>query len=125
MRKKDDLSTLTVEQLVKRFIAIALIMGDALEDDDKLPIYNREYAKIVDIGDELKARGPEARRALVPLYQHHDPQVRLMAAQFSYGVAPEAARRCLEEIADSKMPPQYLHAGMSIAALDNGTSMLD
>jgi hypothetical protein len=122
--KTEDLTKLTVEQLVNRFTEIG-VAEDVARDNDDLAAYKRLYFKISAIGDELKARGHEARLALTKLYTHSNLQVRLHAAQFSYGAAPEAARKCLQVIRDSKIPPQYLDAGMSLRALDNGTSMLD
>jgi hypothetical protein len=122
--KTIDLTTLTVNQLVDRFATIG-VAEDAVLDKDDIAAYNRLYREISAVGDELKARGRQARLALTKLFDHPNPQVRLHAAQFSYGVAPEAARACLQAIHDSKIPPQYLDAGMSLMALDDGTSMLD
>jgi hypothetical protein len=122
--KTRDLTNLTVDQLVDRFAEIG-IAEDAARDADNLAAYKRLYLKISAISDELKARGREARFALTRLYNHPNLQVQLHAAQFSYGVAPEAARKRLKAIAASKIPPQYLDAGMSLSALDSGTSMLD
>jgi hypothetical protein len=122
--RKLDLIKMTIDQLLEQFVEIGLA-EDAALDDDNVGKYNRLFDGIVAISKELKSRGHDARLALTKLYTHPNPQVRMQAAQFSYGVNPEAARAILQAIADSKMPPQYLDAGMSIAALDNGTSMLD
>jgi hypothetical protein len=122
--RKVDLTILTVNQLVDRFTEIGLA-EDAARDKDDLGAYKRLYFQMSAISKELKARGREARLALTTLYTHPNPEIRLHAARCSYGVAPDAARKCLEIIRDSKIPPQYLDAGMSFRALDDGTSMLD
>ena len=122
--KSVDLSKLSVDRLLERFIELGLA-EDAARDQDNLKLYNRLYAEVEAVDKELRSRGREARLILTRLYDHPNIQVRLQAAQFSYGVAPEAARRCLQAIADSKIPPQYLDAGMSLGLLDEGLSKLD
>jgi hypothetical protein len=122
--KEPDLTTATIDQLLERFVSMCLAQDKALDDDD-IAAYNRLYQHTRAISDELKRRGPEARLSLTKLYTHPNPQVRYKAATGSYGVAPEAARAILQAIKDSKLPPQYLDAGMTLAALDDGTSMLD
>lgn len=119
-----DLANYTIEQLIDRFTEIGLAEDAALDKDD-LSTYKRLYLEVSAISKELKARGREARLALTKLYDHPNLQIRLQAAEFSYGVAPEAARKCLQAIYDSKIPPQYLDAGMALEFLDDGTSMLD
>jgi hypothetical protein len=52
-------------------------------------------------------------------------QVRLTAATWTLGIAPDAARKVIQAIADSKWPPQYLDAGMTLINLDNGTFVPD
>lgn len=117
-----DLTTFSIDQLIERFVHLELA-ADAARDEDDLDTYNEIYDHVAAIGEELKARGPQARLALTKLYDHPNLQVRLHAAQFSYGVAKEAAR--LQGIADTKTPPQYLDAGMPLGLLDAGISKLD
>src|SRR5262249_46404110 len=62
----------------------------------------------------------DQRRALLPLYDHPNAQVRLKAVKATLAVAPERARRMLEIIADSREYPQAGDAGMTIDALDQG-----
>jgi len=75
--------------------------------------------------DELKERGPDARRMLSRFYNHLNYYVRLKAASYSYRVAPGPARRVLEEL--QKMAPldEAFAAGSTLASIDDGTSMLD
>jgi len=122
--KQLNLANMCIDELLTRFVEIGLAQDAALEDDD-LAKYNRLYNGMDAIRLELKARGKDARLTLTRLYSHPNAQVRFKAAVCSYVVAPEAARACLQAIRDSKMPPQYLDAGMTLRAIDNGTSMLD
>ncbi len=70
--------------------------------------------------NELKARPGDARHALVSLYQHPNLQVVLNAAKATLAVAPDAARRMIEAIAESKAYPQAGDAGMCLDNLDRG-----
>ena len=72
------------------------------------------------IKTELKSRAGDQRRALLGLYQHRNAQVRLKAAVATLAVAPEAARRKLQEIADSREYPQAGDAGMTLWNIDRG-----
>jgi Domain of unknown function (DUF2019) len=73
-----------------------------------------------DVDTELRARGEDARRALLRLYSHPNMQVRLQAAKKTLGVAPEATRHVIEEIKKSQWFPQALEAGMTLRNLDSG-----
>ncbi|MDR3518022.1 MAG: DUF2019 domain-containing protein [Azospirillaceae bacterium] len=121
--KRRDLTTWTLDELVGRFEEICIAQDQAIFDD-KTAKFNRLYAKMDEVSEELCRRGPEARRALMRLYGHSNMQLRVQAAKSSYGAAPVEARACLQRVVDSRFMPQALHAGMSIAALDDGTSML-
>jgi hypothetical protein len=69
---------------------------------------------------ELKARTGDQRRALLVLYDHPNAQVRLKAAKATLAVAPQAARRMLQIIRESKEYPQAGDAGMTIRAIESG-----
>ncbi len=68
----------------------------------------------------ITAEYSDQRRALMPLYGHLDPQVRLKAIRATLAVAPEEARRQLEKLAASGEQPQSGQAGMAIYYLDTG-----
>jgi uncharacterized protein DUF2019 len=68
----------------------------------------------------LKAREGDQRQALVRLYEHKNPQVRLKAVKATLAVAPEVALPMLQAIADSREYPQAGEAGMSIRNLKEG-----
>jgi hypothetical protein len=113
------LDTLSVDQLVDRFeelnVALDNARWDALGKSDHSKV-NRLIYSIRDVGEELRARGREARLALTRLYTNRNIQVRLMAAKMTLGVAPVEGR----EIAASKIYPQAGDAGMTLSNLDEG-----
>lgn len=117
--KRVSLERITVDELVQRFASLALEQDDALLDSNISKV-NRLFRKLQDISAELKAREGDQRRALLKLYDHPNAQVRLKATKATLAVAPEAARRMLETIAESREFPQAGEAGMSIYNLDAG-----
>jgi hypothetical protein len=82
--------------------------------------FNSLYRQMDATEKELRGRGREARLALLRLYDHPNMQVRLNAAKRTLGVAPEAARKVIQEIYDSKWYPQAGDAGMTLSNLDRG-----
>lgn len=118
------LQPITVDQLVEQFAENGLAQSKAVLKGN-LKQYNKLYKKMDEIDIQLRERGIEARRALRGLYNHPNPHVRVQAAKFSYGAAPAEARKVLENVRDFAPHPFSGDAGMSISALDNGTSQLD
>ena len=114
-----QLETMTADQLVECFAAICLDQAQALLYSD-IAKFNRLYESMVEVREELKRRPGDERRALITLYVHENAQVRLQAARASFAVAPAAARRVIEAIANSKTRPQAGDAGMTISNLDRG-----
>jgi Domain of unknown function (DUF2019) len=115
IRRRD----MTVDQLVEHFTAIALNQDQALLTNDHTK-FNRLFDEMEAVKLELKARDGDQRRALLRLYDHPNAQVRLKAVKATLAVAPEAARRILKAIADSREFPQAGEAGMSLVNLDRG-----
>ena len=111
---------MSTEQLVQRFAEIGIAQDEAIWDDAHQR-YNRLFAEMNQIEDELRSRKSEAREALLRLYSHPNIQVRLKAAVRTLAVAPHRARWLLEEIAARKDVPQGGDAGMTITALDDRT----
>jgi hypothetical protein len=110
----------SVQELVERFVSIGLAQYDALYVVDTTK-YNRLYAMMVDIRNELKRREGDQRRALLPLLDHPNLQVRMKAANTLLAISPVLARKVLESVRESKIYPQAMDAGMTLSALDNGT----
>jgi hypothetical protein len=122
--KRISLAEMTVDQLVDRFAEICMAQDEAL-NHDAFGKYNRLYKQLDLIDKELRSRGRDARLALMRLCDSPNMQVRLIAATRSLGVAPEAARRVIQAIWDSRWPPQAMRAGMTIKNLDNGVFVPD
>jgi hypothetical protein len=108
-----------MDGLVARFVSIAEQQYQIISDDDRSR-YNSLYQKLVDIVDELQSRAGDQRRALVRLFNHPNPQVRLMAASMILELEPAAARPVLQAIRESREPYLALNAGMSLRLFDLG-----
>ncbi|QBR70669.1 hypothetical protein CU048_04565 [Beijerinckiaceae bacterium] len=117
--RKIDVKSMTIDQLVSRFAEIGISQDEALLYDEYKK-FRRLYSQMDEIDKELRRRGLEARLALVKLFDHSNMQVRLQAAKWSLGVAPEAARKVIQAIYDSKWYPQAGDAGMTLSNLDSG-----
>jgi len=117
--KQAKLEKMTTDQLVTRFAEIG-IAQDQAELMGEIGKFNRLYRQMDATEKELRRRGREARLALLRLYDHPNMQVRLNAAKRTLGIAPDAARRVLQAISDSKWHPQAMDAGMSLWNLDRG-----
>ncbi len=118
--KNVDLRTLTTEELISRFAEIAIGQDQALLYD-RIARYKKLYSQMDAVDNELRARGIQARRALISLYDHPNPQVRLKAAIRSLGVAPVEARTVLYAIQRAMEQPYALDAGMIIRGLEDGS----
>lgn len=117
--RRSDLTKLNIDELVERFAELGIAQDDALWES-KYAEFNRLYSLMDDIDHELRARGLNARLALVRLYKHRNIQVRLKAAKRTLGVAPIEARKLIEDISKSGFYPQAGDAGMTLRALDEG-----
>jgi len=116
---KRTLVELSIEELVHLFVDLAIANDDALLGFETKKS-NRLYDRIGAIVAELTSREGDQRRALIPLYTHPNPQVRLKAATVTLAIAPVAARAVLESMSDIR-GPQRLNAGMAIRGLDDGS----
>jgi hypothetical protein len=72
---------------------------------DEIAKFNRLFDQTEAVETELKTRDGDQRRMLLRLYNHRNIQVRLKAAKATLAVAPDAARRKIQEIADSREYP--------------------
>lgn len=125
-----DLNSMTLDQLVSHFAETAVAEEEAIlgmttdMNDPTRPVAVRRAQELSmelrRIDGELRRRGPEARLALMPLYDHPNAQVNLQAAHYTLGVAPAHARERLQVIADSGWAPQFWQARSIISALEHG-----
>jgi hypothetical protein len=122
--KKVNYSALSIDALLDQFRNACLAQYESDFTDD-IKSYKDSFEIICAITKELKARGPDARRSLLRLFDDDNPQVQLQAATFVYAVAPEPARAMLEGIKAMKMPDQSLSAGMTLRRLAEVPNCLD
>jgi hypothetical protein len=116
---RDNLKSLTSEELVQRFVDIGLAQDEALLYGE-IAKFNRLFGQKDDVVQELRGRLGDQRRALLALYDHPNLQVRLNAVKNSLALAPEEGRRVLQAMADSHEYPQAGDAGMCLWNLDRG-----
>lgn len=117
--KRHSLHNMSIEALVRHFAELAVEQDKALLTFDTKEV-NRLFWRLEEIEEELKSRHGDQRNALMSLYHHPNPQVRVKAAKATLAIAPQAARAVLEEIAEKKNQPQALEASMSLFNLDRG-----
>lgn len=117
--KTTNLRTLSVAELVDRIVAGGLAQFEAELQSD-IGKQNKCVTQAMAIAEELKRRPGDQRSALLRLYEHPNVQVQLTAAKLTLAVAPTAARKLIQAIADSKKYPQAMDAGMCLSALDQG-----
>jgi hypothetical protein len=119
MAKSSD-QVASVQELVACFLSIGLAQYDAAYVIDTRK-YNRLYASMQDVRNELRKREGDQRRALLPLLDHPNVQVRMMAANTLLAISPDLARKALESVRDSEIFPQAMDAGMMLRGLDDGS----
>jgi Domain of unknown function (DUF2019) len=118
--KRTKLHEMTVAQLVDLFIAIALNQDAAMLNYNSAE-FNRLFDEREALEEELKKRPGDQRRALLPLLEHLNAQVRLISAIATLALAPEAARQTLQVISDRQEYPQAADARGMMRALSEGT----
>jgi hypothetical protein len=111
---------LNAPELVDRFIKISTEQYKALLGDDSAT-FNRLYGQIKVVKSALKNAPGDQRRALIPLHNHTNIQVRLNAAIATLTLAPDAAREVLKAIANANEYPQTADARGMLRALDDGS----
>jgi Domain of unknown function (DUF2019) len=114
-----ELKKLSTSELAARFRDYALQQEGAQLDGDTGK-YRGLYQKMESIDAELRARGQDARRALLPLLNEQNMRVRYEAAVRLLAIVPDRARAVLEEIAKSQVMPEAGDAGMMLLNLQKG-----
>jgi len=116
---QNSLNDISVDELVERFVAIAMAQDEALLEDETKK-YNVLYDQMESVEQELKSRQGDAREVLLDLFENKNTHVRLKAALATLAVAPESARTMLQRISDSNEYPQAAEARSMMRALDEG-----
>jgi hypothetical protein len=117
--KGADLGTMSVPQLVERFTALCVGQFQA-ELRGEIAKQNRLIHQSIAVAEELKGRTGDQRIALASLLEHPNPQVRMMAAQFTLALVPAAARQALQDLSDKNIYPQAAYARGTLMALESG-----
>jgi len=115
--KSSKVTAITVDELVRRFTAIAIAQDKAIFDENNVE-YRRLYDQMQAVTKELKCRSGDQRSSLLPLYTHPNLQVRLMAALDTLDIAPPASREVLQGIVDFRRYPQAADALAAIWRID-------
>jgi hypothetical protein len=113
------LTDATIDELVEMFAETAVHQDNALLREDIQKV-NRLFDRLEAIESELKGREGDQRPALVRLYEHPNPQVRVKAVKATLAAAPEVAYPMLKAIAESREYPQAGEAGMCIWNIERG-----
>jgi hypothetical protein len=79
-----------VQELVDRFVSIGLAQYEALYVVDTRK-FNRLYREMEEVRNELKRKEGDQRRALLPLLDHPNLQVRMKAAHAVLAISPALA----------------------------------
>lgn len=99
----------SVDEILQRFIELSLTQHEALLYLEARP-YNRAYMKIKKLVEELEARPGDQRHALIELFDHDNPQVRLNAAKHAHPIYPDKAIQIVQSIIDARALPQEVYA---------------
>lgn len=117
--KTTKLKLLSSTELKLLFEKLCVEQYDSI-DRGESAAFNRRYDKIQAIETELRSRPGDQRRILMQLFGHPNMQVRLTAARATLAIDYLAARREIQEIADSRWGPQCGDAGMTLYNIDTG-----
>ena len=129
--KRPDLNKVSLEQLVANFKEWSYKQAGSIGDNSN--DYTKAYTHLMAIGDELKRRGPDARRALLPLLNctgdEAGPWKALSAgAQCRYNAAwqlltaePDAALAALEKLGRDKITYAGFLARITLGRLQDGS----
>lgn len=129
--KNPVLQNLTTAELVENFKQLSFRQAEAEGHNDSRT-YNECFDRLKELRQELKRRGPEARRALVPLLDcpgsGPGPIIGAPAAQCRYNAAhellvlePAPARAALNLLAKKGPSYQQFKARRTLACLDTGS----
>lgn len=124
--KTPNLQELSNEQLAERF---KLLSFQEDEDACSAKYWKIAYDERNRVVSELRRRGPDARRALIPLLDFQDnsrfmssvAQCHYNAARELLAIEPVRARATLEKLANSVTQSQMAQARGTLEVLNNGT----
>ena len=109
----------TTKDLVQMFVTAASEQGRFVEACDPRRA-NIRYEQMAKIYSELRDRGRDAQRKLLPILESSDPYVRLNAAVFALDFDPESAVPVLEEISEKETGELRVDARMTLKVWREG-----
>jgi hypothetical protein len=98
---ENDLKEASVDEIVAAYARAAAAHGSE-NAQGNVQAANEAYALVDVFSKELRRRGLEAQKALLPLLKSHDPEIRLCAAKDALGFAPDSAEKELQKLIDAK-----------------------
>ncbi len=111
---------MSIDELVAFFADVCVQQYQA-ERKSEIAKYNRLYDKMDSAAKELKDRAPDARGALVKLFDHPNDQVRLQAAMEAFDFAPDRATQVFQEISKGGVMPQAANASLALRCIIDGS----
>lgn len=115
--KTVNLTKLSVSELADLFLQVAIAQFEA-QRRRQIAKYNRLFDKMAAVEKELERRPGDQRIALVPLLQHRNEQVRLMAAHATMQVARDEAYAAFKVLSEENRFPQTANAGFALRKLE-------
>ena len=115
-----NVSSLTQEHLLERFLSIALEQDQVETMDEPASRYNRLFQLMEEVESELKSRPGDGRHALIEFFEHENAHVRLKAALATLALVPDAAKETLRALSDRNIPPESMDARSLLRALEKG-----
>jgi hypothetical protein len=114
-----DIEQEGIESLVARYTEAAISHGAAMEPGDHIKA-NRAADAIAAVYRELRRRGGDAQRHLLPLLDHPDPSVRSWAGAHALEFAPGDGERALSQLCNSSGKVVAFNAKMTLAEWRKG-----
>jgi hypothetical protein len=98
--KLAQLDAASVDQIIQEYQEAASAHGRAILNGDHLAA-NGHYEAVAACARELKRRGVDAQRSLLPLLTSSDPEIRFCAAADALDFAPELGEQELRKLVES------------------------
>ena len=108
-----DFSSMEVDGIVDVYVAAAAHHYGATQHGDAKGA-KLAFDTVAAAYRELRVRGPEAQRALLPLLRHENPAVRLAAGAHALEFAPEEGGPALTELAEEDETSVAFDAEMTL-----------
>lgn len=116
---KRQLQKAAIPELVSAYAEVARANGSASDDGDHKKA-NKAFDRIASIYTEVRRRGVEAQKALLPLLFDADPWVRLWSATHALDFAAAEGAAVLERLVGAK-GALAVDARYTLEAWRNGT----